>query len=184
MATDLTALTLSAAVSISGAVERGLDLSTPQDSLSVQKLLSYAFGTGAGKANQLFHDRRSLAGGASETLDLSGVLTNSMGGTVDFANVKCIIVFNRSNEALTPHAATDAEIAIGGAAADEFLGPFQAAGDAIGIPAGGMFCIACNDAGGWAVVNDYTGDFDLLKITNLDGADEALFDIVIVGESK
>lgn len=183
MATDLTGLTMTAAVSVSGAIEKALDLTVPQDSLSVSKALAFAFGTGAGKANQIFHDRRTLAGGASETLDLSGVLVNPLGGTVTFAKVKAIILLNRSDEALGAHTATDAEVALGGAAADEFVGPFQTAGDAIGVPAGGVFFIATRDAAGWAVVNDYTGDADLIKVTNLDGVDQALYDIILIGES-
>jgi len=183
MATDLTALDLAIALSLAGSTQKGLDLSTPQDTLNLSKSLALAFGTGAGKADQVFHDRRILAGSGSEDLDLAGVLTNAYGGAVTFAKVKAIIVLNRSDETLTTpvaHTATDAEVAVGGAAANEFQGPFQAAGDAIGIPAGGIFVIACNDANGWAVT---AGTGDLLKIENLDAVDEACFDIVVIGES-
>lgn len=183
MATDLTALDLAIALSIAGSTQKGLDLSTPQDAINLSKSIAFAFGTGAGKGDQVFHDRRILAGGASEDLDLAGVLTNAYGATVTFAKVKAILIFNRSDETLTSpvaHTATDAEIAVGGAAANEFQGPFQAAGDAIGIPAGGAFLIAGNWATGWAVT---AGTGDLLKIENLDGSDEACYDIVIIGES-
>jgi hypothetical protein len=183
MATDLTGLTLTAAVSLSGAIQKALDLTTPQDSISVSKALAFAFGSGAAKADQIFHDRRTLAAGASEELDLAGPLVNPLGGTITFEKVKVIIVFNRSDEALGAHTATDAEVAVGGAAADEFLGPFQAAGDAIGIPAGGFFAVGCKNADGWAVVVDYTGNTDKLKVENLDGVDEALYDVILIGEA-
>lgn len=180
MATDLTDLSLSLGVSLSAASQKALDLSTPTDQVALSQTLAYAFGTGAEKANQIWHDRRALAGGASEELDLAGTLENAYGAAATFAKVRGIVVLNRSGEALGAHPVTDAEIAVGGAAANEFLGPFQAAGDALGIPAGGVLVIATPDADAWAVTADTA---DLLKIENLDGADEALYDIVIWGEA-
>ncbi|HUT10071.1 MAG TPA: hypothetical protein VMY35_17350 [Phycisphaerae bacterium] len=184
MATDLTALDLAVAVSVAGSTQKGLDLSTPQDNLNLSKALAFAFGTGAGKGNQAWHDRRLLAASAAEgaLMDLAGVLKNAYGETVNFANVKALIVFNRSDETFTTpvHAPTDAEISVGGAAATEWLGPFKAALDAIKIPAGGVFVIAGNWATGWPVVG---GISDLLEITNEDGADEACYEIILIGES-
>lgn len=184
MATDLTALTLSAAVGLNGSVAKALDLGTPTQSIGLSEALTFAFGTGAGKANQIWHDRRTLAASANEELDLNGSLENPFGQVVSFANIKGILVINRSDEALGAHTATDAEIAIGGAASAEFLGPFQAAGDKLGVPAGGVFLIATPDASGWTVAGDYVSTTDKLKITNLDGADEALYDIYLWGESQ
>lgn len=182
MATDLTALDGNISLSAIFATQKGLDLSTPADSLNISKILEYAFGTGAGKADQIWHDRRVLAASADEDLDLAGVLTNWAGATVTFANIKAIIVINRSDETTTSpaHTATDASITVGGAAATQFVGPLVDATDKVQVEAGGVFLVATKTAAGWTVT---AATADLLNIANEDGVDEALYDIVLVGEA-
>jgi len=181
MATDLTGLVVALGIDFSALVKKAIDLSTPEASLKFsEKALALAFGTGENQANQIWWDRRTLAGDASENLDLAGSLTNAFGGTVTFANVKAIIVLNRSDQAIGAHEATDAEISVGGAAANEFQGPFEAATDAIRVPAGGVLLITNPQADGWTVT---ATDNDLLKVLNKDADDEALYDIILIGES-
>jgi len=181
MATDITGLSFEVNLDLSAIVQKAIDLATPNVPLKIaEKVLALTFGTGVSKANQVWWDRRTLAKTASEELDLAGGQTNAFGGTVTFANVKAILVFNRSDKALGAHTATDAVISVGGAAANEFQGPFEAATDAIRVPAGGMMLITNPSAAGWTVT---ATDADLLKILNKDADDEALYDIVLVGES-
>ena len=184
MATDLTALQLNISAGVSGSVGKAIDLTSVSAPLAMSKVLALAFGTGAGKANQVWHDRRVLAGGADEStnIDLAGTLTNFAGVAVTFANVKAIVVFNRSDEEITDFqaVATDAAISVGDTAANEFQGPFHAAGDAITIPAGGAFLVTNPTAAGWSVS---AGDGDILLISNEDADDQACYDIFIVGES-
>lgn len=182
MATDLTNLALTAAVSIQGSSVKALDLSAPADTINVSKAIALLFGTGANKANQVWHDRRVLAGGANEELDLAGVLTNAYGATVTFANVCAILIINRSDEVIADlHVtATDANIDVGGAAANGFLGPFVDATDKINLPAGAVLLVATPTAAGWTVT---AGTVDLLKVENKDADDQACYDVVIAGES-
>ena len=184
MATDLTALSLSFAASVSGSAGKAIDLATINAPANLSKTMELLFGTGAGKANQLWHDRRVLAGAADEgvAIDFAGALTNAFGSTVAFANIKAILIFNRSDEVITDFqsVATDASISVGDTAANEFLGPFHAAGDGIIVPAGGIFLITNPTAAGWAVTAA-TGD--IMLISNEDATDQACYDILIAGES-
>lgn len=190
MATDLTGLTGELKVSLEAKPRKGLDLSVPQAILQMVKTLKLVFGAGAGEMDQIWWDRRVLAGNGGETLDLNGVagvpLKNAFGQTVNFANVKAIILFNRSDETLThaggAHAATDASMTMGDKATggNAFQGPLYGASDAIEIPAGGILVVTNPAADGWSVS---AGDGDLLYIKNLDATDDLLFDIAFAGES-
>lgn len=181
MATNLTDFIANIGLSITGVAEKALDLSTPKSKLSIAKNLALAFGSGAGKADQVWHDRRILAGGGSEDLDLSGVLINAFGDTITFANLKVIAIINRSDEVLPGHAvATDAEVSIAPDATNGFDGPLAGTTPKLIVPAGGVLLVTNPTAAGWAVTAD-TGD--LIVITNEDGSDQAIYDILVIGES-
>jgi len=185
MATDLKSLVLTATAKLFGVATKEKELADSQCPINLTEALAFTFGSGALQADQIFFDRRVLAAGANETLDLSGVLENPLGGTISFANVKGIVIVNRSDETSTSpsHTITDAEIVVGGAAANTFLGPFQDASDKLGIPAGGIVFVARPTAAGWDVVDEYAVVTDQLKIENADGSGEALYDIYIWGDS-
>lgn len=75
-----------------------LDLSTPRDSESLDRSVSFTDGTGAGQANCVFHDKRTLADAASETLDLSSQ-TDPLGVAITPAKLKSLFIYNKSAEA-------------------------------------------------------------------------------------
>lgn len=177
MATDLTALTTTVDLAVLFDAAKALDLSIPKDAASKPYSTTTIFGTGAGKADMVWHDRNALVGGASVELDLAGALTNAFGTTVTFANVKTIVVANTSDK---QSPATTAAITVGGAAANAFLGPFGAAAHTVTIPSGGFFAVSCDNAAGWAVT---AGTADLVKILNEDGANSAQYDVFFIGES-
>ena len=180
MATDLSDLTATWKLIVEATAKKATDLTVPSETLNLTKTLKFIFGTGAGQVDQVFHDRRTLAGGASEELDLAGALTNAFGATVTFAKIKGIAIINRSNETLDGHSPTDADLDIGGAAANAFQGPFVDSSDKLNLAAGAPLLIAKPDADGWTVT---AGTGDLLKIENKDGSEEAVYDIVLVGEA-
>lgn len=130
-----------------------------------------ADGTGASQADLVFRDQRTLALSTSEELDLAGGLTDSYGTTLTFVKVKALYISAESTNG--------ANIVVGGAAANAFLGAFANATDKINLPASAWLK--------WvAPVSGYTvtaGTGDLLKIENDDGSAEAIYDIVIVGTS-
>ena len=186
MGTDLTGLIATLTIGVTAKAQKAVDLSTPQSELAISKALDTLFGTGLGKSNQIAFDRRVLAGGAgAESLDFAaGTFVNPFGASVTFANVKAIVIFNRSDETLThsggSHTATDADMTIGNTAATEFLGPFHTAGDGVKLEAGGIFVITNPLAAGWTVTPD---DNDKMDIKNEDAVDELLYDIAVIGEA-
>jgi len=183
MAATLTNLVAALQVTLDATATKTTDLTVPVDVLANPKLLSTTFGTGANKADEIWHDRRVLALSTAEELDLAGSLTNAFGDTINLATVKAILIYNRTDETTTSpaHTATTAIIAIGGAAANTWDGPFSDSSDIVNLATGGIFIVTRPDATGMAVT---AGTGDKLKIDNLDGANEALYDIVLIGESS
>ena len=85
IATTTTA-TASKAIGTAGA------LSTSSNSLNVSHVTALASGTGTGKADLIYQDRRTLTASASENIDLAGILVGPLGDVLTFANVKVLRV--------------------------------------------------------------------------------------------
>lgn len=176
MATDLTNLDLALQFAVRATAYKtnanGLGEATDLFSLDLAPS-AFVFGTGSGKANQVWRDRRTLAGGASDALDLrGGSLTNGFGVTASFSKIKLIAIFNRSH-LQTP--ATTASILVGGGS-NPFLGQNN---DQIATVEAGCPCLQLSTEG-WTVTAE-TGD--ILLIDNDEAEDGAQYDIVIIGEA-
>jgi len=131
--------------------------------------VDFANGTGAGNANEAWIDSRALSASTSEELDLAGGLTRA-GYAYTFTKVKVLRV-----EA----ASTNAEdIEVGGADANQFVGPFGDSSDTVGVPPGG-FVTFVHPGAGWNVA---AGTGDLLKV--LAGAAGGTYRITVVGEAS
>ena len=148
---------------------KDLDINDPRDALSKEYETQLASGTGSSQADLIFHDTRSLADGASEDLDLAGVLADAFGATLTFAKVKALIIKNNS--------ATQT-LSVGGASANQFVNWVGDATDIIKIAPSGFFALTGPLAG--YVVTAATGD--KLKVANSAGAG-ATYDIIIIGTS-
>lgn len=94
------------AMTIFSSYTKSLDLSTPEDVISLARNTQFTDGTGSGKANRHWSDSRSLNASAQEVLDLEA-LTDAFGQTLTFTKIKFIYIKNTST--------TAAQIAIGGA---------------------------------------------------------------------
>lgn len=130
-----------------------------------------AIGASANQFSELYSAIRTLAGGANETLDLYGSLTNQLGETINFARVKVIVV-----ELLTTTAASS--ITVGNAASNVFTGPLGGTTPTVTIANGGGMAFWRSDATGWTVTNSST---DNLKVLNNDGAVVATYRITLIG---
>ena len=160
--------TASAGITFSGQMTG--DFANPAHSFAATHAITIStIGTGTDAANQYWSDQRSLSASATETLDLSGSLTNGLGQTVAFTSVKMLYIRNRS---------TTGSMVIGNAASNVWATMFGADNDTITIRPGGVFLIACSDATGYAVA---AGTDDSFKIANSDGSNSLTYDIVIVG---
>lgn len=133
--------------------------------LSLFKRVTYTDGTGAGQADRLFADNRSISG--NDDIDLAGALVDAMGTTITFARIKAIMI-----------AAANANTGnlIIGAGTNPFINMLNAAGT-ITIRPGGLF-VACagTDATGWAVTG---GTGDILRVAPSTGTQ--VYDLGILG---
>lgn len=185
MATDLTALGGRLSILIEMSVGKTRDLATPATVLSMAKDLALAFGTGVGKADQIWWDRRVIAGAGNDPLDLVGTLLSPLTGiAVNFALLRAFAIFNRSDETIThsggSHTATDAHI-VALDTSSTFVGPCKTLAKGQVIQAGGVWAAWNPLAAGWAIVAD-TGD--TFQVDNEDAGDEACYDVVLIGESS
>ena len=158
----------SAGINFTGAMSG--DFANPSHSFSATHSVSITtIGTGTDAANQYWSDQRSLNASATETLDLSGSLTNGLGQTVALTSVKMLYIRNRS---------TTGDMVIGNAASNVWATLFGGDTHTLTIRRGGCLLVACADATGYAVA---AGTDDNLKIANSDGSNSLTYDIVIVG---
>lgn len=145
------------------------DLNTIVDRLIQTFTLALTDGTGSGKADLLFHDTRTLGAGANEELDLCGTLTDAFGTTLTYIKVKLLIFNNPS---------TTQTITIGGAAANDFQGPFGDPTDTIAVGPG-AFAVLIADPVGYTAA---AGTDDKLQVLNSAGS-AVDYDVIIVGGS-
>lgn len=166
-----------------------------QNQGSYNKRLSFANGAGAGQANEMFQEIRTLAAGLSETLDFSGgvgtgsiagELVNLLGDTIVFTKVKAIVFWLLAAADTGPDGATVgtacSSIKIGNAAAAQalagasgFLGDVS---DTFRVFNGGFAAFGVANAGGVTVAN---GSSDRLRVVNEDGSNAAKYVITVIG---
>lgn len=147
-------------------------LSTPEADVVKSYVENYANGTGADQAQVIWSNNRTLAGSASESLDLSGVLTDALGNSIALTAVKEIIV--------VPSSANTGDIRVGKKITNGFAGPFDQTAGALGVlaTAGGILHLRNRSAAGWTVTAA-TGD--LLSVENL-SAGSSTYDIIVIGK--
>lgn len=156
------------------------DLTTARDLVSAVAPLNYrnrvslASGTGAGQADLIFSDTRTVNASSNDDLDLAGGLTDAHGATLTFAKIKGLIV--------TAAAGNTNNVLVGGDATSTFLTWVVAEPDAVILRPGASFALFAGvaDATGYAVTAS-TGD--LLRISNSGAGTSVTYDIVIIGTS-
>ncbi|MER7801249.1 hypothetical protein ABTX71_13050 [Streptomyces parvulus] len=161
------------AVSAFAELTTALDLGVARAPHSLSRRLELASGTGAGKADKVFSDRRTLAASASEDLDLTGTLVDAFGATISMARVKGIIVAaaaGNTNNVVLGNATSNAWATLLGATHTLTLRP----GAFVAVGTGAA------DATGYAVT---AGTGDLLKVANSGGSTSVTYDIHIIGAS-
>ena len=147
-----------------------LDLVEASVPLAVTHALTLTDGTGAGQADLIFHDRRTLAASANEDIDLNGVLTK-LGQTVNFARIRAVVVLasseNTNDVQVTRPSANGVPL-------------FMAAGDGIALRPGEAFAWlgGAADATGKVVT---AGTADLLNVANSGAGSSVTYDVIIIG---
>ncbi|MDT0306125.1 hypothetical protein RM780_04000 [Streptomyces sp. DSM 44917] len=168
------ALTSALSVSASATLSSALDLTTAEAPLALRRAVALTSGTGAGQADLVFSDRRTLAASASEDLDLAGVLTDALGATVSFARIKGLII--------SAAAANTNNVIVGGASSNGFVSWVGGATHTVTVRPGATLALIAGqaDATGYAVT---AGTGDLLHIANSAGSTSVTYDVVLIGAS-
>ena len=148
------------------------DLTVPSANLAFAQSIHLDNGTGANAADRLYMDSNTLAASANVDVDLAGSLTDALGAALSFARVKAL--FLRAASGNTNN------VVIGGAASNQFVGPFGAATHTFAVKPGGFMGWIAPDATGWAVT---AGTGDLLRIANSGAGTSVTYDVVIIGAS-
>ncbi len=147
-------------------------LSTAKDNMVFSKSFAITDGTGINKAESIFRDQRTLTASSNEDLDLSGVLTDSFGATINFTKIKAIMVAAASGNTN--------DVLVGGAAASQFINWVSDPTDQIVVQPNGIFFLMNPTSGGYGVTGTSA---DLLRITNSAGGTSVTYDIIIIGET-
>lgn len=151
-----------------------LDLVTAQANMLKSYTAVLATGTGAGQADRVFSDTRTLAGSASEDLDLIGTtLLDAFGVAFSIVKIKALIV--------SAAAANTGNILVGGVAAGLSTMIVPQTTGIVTVRPGATFAVFAGqaDATGYGVTATTA---DLLHIAN-SAAGNATYDIIIVGTS-
>jgi hypothetical protein len=166
-------LSSSFAISAAGELSSVLDLGTARAPASVSKSVAFTSGVGAGQADKLFSDRRTLAASGTEDLDLAGVLLDAFGAAITFARVKGLLI--------TAAVANTNNVVIGAASSNPWATLLNSTGTLTLKPGAtvGLFAGAA-DPTAYAVT---AGTGDLLKVANSGAGTAVSYDIVIIGAS-
>jgi len=128
-------------------------------------------GAGAGQANLIWHDLRTIAAGGHDDLVLSALPQTIFGNAVSlqFDTVKALWVVNVA-------ATTGSQLLVGAAPTNPWSAPFGAATHQVRVPADSSLMLV-NKNDGWGVA---AGAADTLRIAN-PGSDSIDYKIVVVG---
>lgn len=151
-----------------------LDLASGSVPLSVRRAVALTSGTGAGKADRIFHDRRTLVASATEDLDLAGVLSDAFGVSLTFARIKLLYV--------SAAVANTNNVVVGNATSNGFISWVGGAAHTVTVRPGGFLALGAGqaDAVGYAVT---AGTADLLRIGNSGAGTPVTYDVVLIGAS-
>jgi hypothetical protein len=164
-------LTATIKAGIKASQTRVLDLGTPAYPMSKSIEVALTSGTGAGQADLMFTDTRTVAASGTDALDLAGGLTDAYGQTLTFVEVRAVLVTalstNTNNVRVNRPASNGVPL-------------FLAAGDGIDVPPGGAFLWVAPPDGKVTVT---AGTGDLLNIDNASSGTPVTYDVVILGVS-
>jgi hypothetical protein len=156
---------------VSALQTKAIDLATASTPLEYAKRITMTTGTGAGKADLIFSDQRTIAASGAEDLDLAAVLVDVFGTTLTYVKLKALVVFaaaaNVNNVRITRPATNGVPL-------------FIAASDGLDVVPGGMFAWVAPNAAA-VTVTPATGD--LINIGNGGSGTSVTYDVIIIGAS-
>lgn len=150
-----------------------------RDLITLANVIEYENGTGAGKANQLYRGERTINASSSETLDISGSLTNEVGDTFTIARVKLLYIIAAPSDRTATQNTND--VVVGAAAGTQWAALLGTAGTLTLKPGAHSLHVAGQaDATAWVATG---GSTDSLKVANSGAGTAVTYQIYIVGVS-
>jgi hypothetical protein len=156
-------------VQVSGQLASTVGLQAAQAALSYSKAIAFDSGVGASQADRIYTNSYAIGTGATQSIDVSGSLTDALGGTFVLVKLKAILIYSQ------PANTTNLTV-LGDAASVPIL---NTAATTFTLQPGGLFLLVQPPLAGIAVTGA-TGD--VIKLVNAAGA-TANVDVVIVGAS-
>jgi hypothetical protein len=157
-------------LSVTGKQVNALDLGSEVAPFTKSLAVALASGIGAGQADKVFADTRTLALSATEDLDLAAVLLDAFGQAITFVKLKAIIVVaaaGNTNDVNVTRPATNG------------VPLFTAVSAGLPIKPGGAFVWVAPGTG--VTVTPATGD--LITITNSGAGTPVTYDVILIGTS-
>lgn len=146
----------------------------PKDVLNLAARFRFANGVGAGQANVLWYDERTLAASASEDLDLVGTVVDTYGATFSPARIKAMWL----KAAPKTGTANTNDVVFGGASATQWAALLGTTGTVRLRPGAVLqFCAGAADAIGYVCA---AGATDLFKVLNSAGSTSVTYQIAII----
>lgn len=157
---------------VSALGELGVGLSTITDDLDQNFTQLFASGTGSQQASNLYHAERTLTASASENLDLSGTLTNGFGVTLNFTEIKALLIKASSTN-------TNDVFVGGGSTSIDTI--FSATSGRLRVKPGGVLLLIAPGitTNGYGVT---ASGGDLLTVANSAGGSSVTYSIIVLGD--
>lgn len=146
------------------------DLSSLESNLPFGRQFAWSDGDGAGEADTIWSDERTLAASGTEDLDLAGSLTDPFGATITLATVKGLIIAADSGNTNN--------VVLGGASSNGWVTWVGAATDKVVVRPGGLLALFAPDATAYAVTADTA---DLLHVANSGSGTSVKYQIIVIG---
>lgn len=147
------------------------DFGAPSSRPSFARQIDLTSGTGPNQADQVWTDQRTIAASGSENLDLTGSLTDALGGSITLARVKVLYIAAASTNTNN--------VVVGAAASNPWAGLLNGTGT-LTLRPGAFFVAATPGATGMAIT---AGTGDLLRVANSGSGSSVTYDIAVIGAS-
>jgi hypothetical protein len=143
------------------------DYGGPNFSAVMQDVLQLSNGGGAGQANILFMDERTVASAANDDLDLNGTALQTVyGANIAATSIVAVLIVNAPRLASDPVNTTSLTIGGGTSPVTTFMGGTTPTFGP--IRPGGFLFFGCDAVGGVGAIT--AGTADILRIANSAGA--------------
>lgn len=167
------ALSTEFSLSFLGTLSKTVDLANPTQVVNYSKKVTLGSGTGAGNADLMWNDQRTINASSNDDLDLVGSLTDALGTTFSPVRIKGLIV--------TAATANVNNVVLGAAAATQWAALLGTTGT-VQVRPGATFAVFTGiaDATGYVCA---AGATDLFRVANGGAGTSVTYDIIVVGVS-